>query len=83
MDQSKYNQFVIDYIQEAIEESDGSVSGIANYLEKQKKPGFLASGAKKEAFYRVKKVFTEMRDRPFWLVLKALGLREEDIEQES
>lgn len=80
MDQKKYKQFLIEFLQEAIEESDGSVSGIANYIEKQKKPGIFASGAKKEAFYRIKKVLTEMRDRPFWLVLKALGLSEEDLE---
>ncbi len=83
MDQEKYKQFLIEYLQEASQESDGSVSGIANYLEKQKKPGFLASSAKKEAFYRTQKVLVEMRDRPFWLVLKALGLSEEDLEQES
>jgi hypothetical protein len=80
MDQSRYTQFLVEYIKKSLDESDGTSYGASNYLSAQKKPGFLAPGEKKEAFQRASKVFAEMRDRPLWLVLKALGLTVEDLE---
>jgi hypothetical protein len=80
MDQSRYIQFLVEYIKKSLDESDGTAYGASNYLSAQKKPGFMAPSEKKEAFQRANKVFTEMRDRPLWLVLKALGLTVEDLE---
>jgi len=80
MDQSRFNTFLVEYIKNALDESDGTADGASNYLSAQKKPGFLAPNEKKEAHQRAKKVFAEMSDRPLWLVLKALGLTAEDLE---
>lgn len=79
MDQEKYTQFLIEFTKEALDNSDGSTQGASNYLSGKKKPGLLASKEKKEAFYRARKIFAEMRDRHLWLVLKALGLKEDDV----
>jgi hypothetical protein len=81
MDQSRYTKYLVEYVKKSLDESDGTAYGAANYLGAQKKPGFLAANEKKEAFQRAKKVFSEMRDRPLWLVLKALGLTNEDLER--
>ncbi len=80
MDQTRFKDYLIEYTKTALDSSDGTPSGAENYLSSQKKPGFLASAEKKEAFQRAQKVFTEMQDRPLWLVLKALGLTVEDLE---
>lgn len=80
MDQERYKECLVDFVRTALDRSDGTPTGAANYLGSRKKPGFLASEEKKMAFERVKKVFTEMRDRPLWMVLKGLGLEVEDVE---
>ncbi len=30
---------------------------------------------------RTRRIFSEMRDRPLWLILKALGLTREELEK--
>jgi len=80
MDQTRYKNFLIEYTKKALDNSDGTPSGAENYLSSQKKPGLFAPAEKKEAFQRAKKVFSEMPDRPLWLVLKAMGITVEDLE---
>jgi hypothetical protein len=80
MDQKRYHEYLIEFTKEALDSTDGTPQGASNYLSTLKKPGILARQEKKEAFRRAKKVFAEMRDRPLWLVLKALGLSVEDVE---
>jgi len=80
MDQSRYNKYLIEYTRNALNNSDGTPSGAENYLHSQKKPGVFASAEKRTALIRAQKVFAEMQDRPLWLVLKALGLSEQDLE---
>ena len=79
MDQTRYTEFLISYTKSAMDNSDGTSTGADHYLSAQKKPGFFAPTEKKAAFHRVRKVFAEMRDRPVWLVLKALGLSTEEL----
>lgn len=81
MDSSRYTNYLVEYIKKSLDESDGTAYGAANYLGALKKPGMLTPTEKKEAYQRARKVFTEMRDRPLWLVLKALGLSAEDLEK--
>ncbi len=81
MDQTRFKQFLIEYTKKALDNSDGTPSGAETFLSAQKKPGVFAPAEKKEAFQRAKKIFSEMPDRPLWLVLKALGLTVEDLEK--
>jgi len=81
MDQTRFKDYLIEYTQKALENSDGTPSGAESYFNSQKKPGIFSPNEKKEAFIRAKKIFSEMPDRPLWLVLKALGLTAEDLEK--
>lgn len=80
MNQSRFNEYLVEYVKKSLDNSDGTSDGAANYLAGQKKPGFFAPPEKKEAFQRARQVFNQMSDRPIWLVLKALGLSTEDLE---
>jgi hypothetical protein len=80
MNQTRFKQFLIEYTKNALDNSDGTPSGAENYLRSQKKPGMFSPIEKRDAFLRAKKIFSEMPDRPLWLVLKALGLTVEDLE---
>ena len=79
MNPDRYRQFLIQITKEALDNSDGTPLGAYYYLASKKKPGFLAPAEKKEALQRTLKIFSEMRDRPTWLVLKALGLSADDL----
>jgi len=81
MDQTRFKNFLIEYTKRALDNSDGTPSGAESYLNSLKKPGVFSPAEKKEAFLRAKKVFSEMPDRPLWLVLKALGLSVEELEK--
>ena len=80
MDQTRFKDYLIEYTKKALDNSDGTPSGAEAYFNSQKKPGVFAPAEKKEAFMRAKKIFSEMPDRPLWLVLKALGLAVEDLD---
>ncbi len=81
MDQTRFKDYLIEYTKKALDSSDGTPSGAESYLNSLKKPGIFAPNEKKEAFQRARKIFSEMPDRPLWLVLKALGLTVEDLEK--
>lgn len=81
MNQEKYQQELIDLVQEALTQGENDAAAAADYLNAMKKPGFLASKERKEAFFRARKVLNETRDRPVWFVLKCLGLDENDIQR--
>jgi site-specific DNA-adenine methylase len=80
MNQELYQEYVIEYIREALVSSDNNVENATNYLLGLKKPSFLSKAEKKQAFERTRKVFAQCRDRPLWFVLKCLGLSQEDID---
>lgn len=79
MNQERYQEFLIDYIREALIYGDKDVSEAANYLQSQRTSRFFAKAEKKEALRRARKVFSSYQDRPLWFVLKCLGLEEEDV----
>lgn len=79
MNQERYQEYLIDYIREALIYSDKDVSAAANYLQSQRTARFFAKAEKKEALRRAQKVFSSYQDRPLWFVLKCLGLQEDDL----
>ncbi|MCJ7703092.1 MAG: hypothetical protein MUO62_16035 [Anaerolineales bacterium] len=79
MNQKLYNQFLHEYIREALINGGQSVEGAANYLLSQRKPRFLVKQEKKLALERAQKVFSSYQDRPLWFVLKCLGLESDDF----
>ena len=81
MDQTRFKDFLIEYTKKALDNSDGTPTGAEAYFSSHKKPRLFTPAEKREAFLRAKKVFSEMQDRPLWLVLKALGLTVEDLEK--
>jgi len=79
MNQKLYNQFLHEYIREALINGSQSVEGAANYLLSQRNPRFLVKQEKKLALERAQKVFSSYQDRPLWFVLKCLGLESEEF----
>ena len=79
MNKDLFDQFLRDYVREALIYSDNNVDEAANHLLNQKKPGFLSKQEKKIALERAQKVFSAYRDRPLWFVLKCLGLDSEEL----
>ena len=80
MNQELYQQYVIEFISEALIYSDNNVDLAADYLLGKKKPGLFSRSEKKQAFERTQKVFSQCRDRPLWFVLKCMGLSQEDLD---
>ena len=79
MNRERYDQYLRDYIREALIYGDNDVSAAANWLMEQRTPRFFAKVEQKEALRRVQKVFGSYQDRPLWFVLKCFDLTEEDI----
>ena len=83
MNQKLYLQYLREYTLQALEQARDDVSQAADYLEEQKKPGFLSKDRheKKAALDRVTKIFTESRQRSLYVVLKSLGF--DDLAKEK
>ena len=79
MNKALYDQYLEDYVQEALTYGNQNVDEAANYLMSQRKPRFLAKHEKKLALERAQKVFSAYRDRPLWFVLKCLGLEADNF----
>ncbi len=79
MNKERFDQYLKDYIREALIYGDNDVTAAANYLLGQRKPGILAKPEQKQALERAQKVFGSYQDRPLWFVLKCLGLTEAEI----
>ena len=77
MKKELYDQYLEDYVREALNFGAHDVDEAANYLLSQRKPRFFAKHEKKLALERVQKVFSAYRDRPLWFILKCLGLDSE------
>jgi len=80
MNQERLNQYVYNYVKEALIYSDKNVDTAAEYIMSQKTPRFFAKIEQKEALRRVQKNFSAYRDRPLWFVLKTLGYTVEDFD---
>ena len=74
MKKALYEQYLEDYVREALNYNNHDVDEAANYLLTQRKPRFFAKQEKKLALERAQKVFSAYRDRPLWFILKCLGL---------
>ncbi len=80
MNNKRYEQYLREIVTEAATHSDGTVSGIADYLLAKKKPGRFSKAEEKLAFERVRKNFAAYRDRQLWFVLKCMGIKPEELE---
>ena len=79
MNKDLFDQYIREYVREALIYGDKDVDEAANYLLNQKKPGFFSKKEKKIALERAQKIFSAYRDRPLWFVMKCLGVDEEEI----
>ena len=80
MNRERYDQYLLDYIREALIYGDNDVGAAANWLMAQRTPRFFAREEQKEALRRAQKVFSSYQDRPLWFVLKCFDLTEKDLE---
>ena len=78
MDRKIYQQYLEEYVINALEEENDDVSAAAAHLNNKKKPSVFAKDRKEKdaALKRARKLLAETRDRPAWIVLKSLGLDE-------
>ena len=79
MNRERYDQYLRNYIREALIYGDNDVGAAANWLMAQRTPRFFAREEQKEALRRAQKVFNSYQDRPLWFVLKCFDLTEKDI----
>jgi len=76
MDTKLYMRYMMQYIKEAIDNSDGSNAGISGYLQDKKISGLLVQHReeKKRALTDAKQAFSEHRHWPIQIVLSQLGI---------
>ncbi len=79
MKKNLFDQYLHEYVREALIYGDKSVDEAANFLLNQRKPGFFSKNEKKIALERAQKIFSAYRDRPLWFVMKCLGLDTEEF----
>jgi len=80
MNKTLFDQFLREYVREALVYADNDGSDAANYLLGLKKPGVFARGEKKQALERAQKVFGAYQDRPVWFILKCLAIDPQELE---
>jgi hypothetical protein len=81
MNKDLFDQYLRDYVREALIYGDQNVDQAANHLLNQRKPRFLAKKERKIALERAQKVFSAYRDRPLWFVLKCLGIEADEFKK--
>ncbi len=76
MDRERYQQYLKQYVAEAIQQSDGSTRGIAEHLSmiQIKGPLVLHREEKRRALADARQAFDEHRHWPLEIVLKHLGV---------
>jgi hypothetical protein len=79
MNRERYEEYLKNYIREALIYGDNDIGQAANYLAAQRTSRFFARAEQKEALQRAQKVFSSYQDRPLWFVLKCFDLTEEDL----
>ena len=79
MNNDLFDQYLREYVREALIFGDKNVDEAANFLVNLKKPGFLAKSEKKQALERAQKIFSAYRDRPLWFVMKCLGMDADEL----
>jgi len=81
MNKERYDQYLLEYIREALIYGDNDVGAAANWLLAQRTPRLFAKEEQKQALRRAQKVFSSYQDRPLWFVLKCFDLTETDLEK--
>jgi hypothetical protein len=79
MNKELFDQYLREYVREALIYGDQDVDEAANYLFNQRKPGFFSKKEKKQALERAQKIFSAYRDRPLWFIMKCIGLDLDDL----
>lgn len=76
MDIGLYRRYLNEYVQEAIDQSNGSKDGILNYLRNLKGPGRLSRHKveKNQALEDARRAFEEHRHWPLDITLSHLGV---------
>jgi hypothetical protein len=76
MDIKLYQQYLKQYIQDAIRESDGSVRGTAERLHEKQVKGLIIShrGEKQRALSDARTAFDDHRHWPMEIILSHLGV---------
>ena len=76
MDRERYQQYLKQYIAEAIEQSDGSTRGIAEYLSTILFKGLMVRHReeKQRALADARQAFDDHRHWPLEIVLRHLGI---------
>jgi hypothetical protein len=79
MDIGVYRQSLEKYVLEAVQNSDGTVKGISNYLWNMKVSGFLVRNRseKQKALDDARSAFDSHRHWPVEIVLSHLGIKPE------
>jgi len=77
MDIGVYRQYLEKYVSEAVQKSDGSVSGISNYLWNMNVSGFLVRNRteKQKALDDARSAFDAHRHWPLEIILSHLGVK--------
>lgn len=77
MDLGVYRQYLEKYVLEAVQNSDGTVSGISNYLWNIKISGILVRNRteKLKALEEAREAFDSHRHWPVEIVLSFLGIK--------
>jgi hypothetical protein len=81
MNKDLFDQYLRDYVREALIYGDQKVDETANFLMSQRTPRFLVKKERKMALERAQKVFSAYRDRPLWFVLKCLGIESDEFDK--
>jgi hypothetical protein len=82
MNKDLFDQYLHDYVREAMIYGNQNIDEAANFLLSKRKPRFLARQEKKLALERAQKIFSAYRDRPLWFIFKCLGLDSETLMDE-
>ena len=78
-----YRKYLREYIQEAIEDSDGTNAGISSYLWEKEIGRFLVMNKteKQRALTDARKAFDDHRHWPQEIVLSHLGIENSDFQE--
>jgi hypothetical protein len=79
MNKASFDQYLREYIREALIFGDKNVETAANYLMNQRTRKYFTKQEKKQALQRAQKIFLAYSDRPLWFVLKCLGTTLEEL----
>jgi len=79
MNKKLFDQYLRDYVREALIFGDNSVEEAANYILSQKNRRFFVKQEKKLALERAQKIFSAYTDRPLWFVMKCLGIESDEL----